>query len=157
MNKQNLKRQEQLGLPFGTASQKLRKLIMFDLVKQLGKDKCYQCGKPIESVEEFSIEHKEPWLHSEDPKKLFFSLENIAFSHRKCNCAAARVNTEGSKLAQQQLIREGKHKWCKLSESEIKEIKRLGKDMRQCDLARKFGVSKFTIYRILSGKGFAYI
>ena len=157
MSKPSQTKAAQLDQPFGTASQKLRKMIMFDLVKQLGKDICYRCGKKIESIEEFSIEHKEPWLHSNDPKKLFFSLDNIAFSHCKCNRKAARSNVEAARKARQQMVREGKHKGCKLSEENIKEIKKLGSTMKQSELAHQFGVSKYTIHRILSGKGFVYI
>jgi len=39
---------------------------------------------------ELSIEHITPYLDSDDPKKLFFDLNNIAFSHLKCNSGAAR-------------------------------------------------------------------
>jgi len=40
--------------------------------------------------ENFTIEHKVPWLDSEDPVKMFFDLDNIAFSHHKCNVAERR-------------------------------------------------------------------
>lgn len=39
----------------------------------------------------FSIEHKIPWLDSDDPVDLFFNLENIDFSHLLCNSAAKRI------------------------------------------------------------------
>ena len=39
-------------------------------------------------VDEFSVEHKIPWLDSDDPIGLFFSLDNIAFSHHSCNSGA---------------------------------------------------------------------
>lgn len=48
-------------------------------------DICFRCKEKIDSVDDFSIDHKDPWLHSTDPKKLFFDLENVAFSHEKCN------------------------------------------------------------------------
>lgn len=38
----------------------------------------------------FSIEHKVPWLHSENPLELYFSLDNISFSHYLCNVKAGR-------------------------------------------------------------------
>lgn len=41
-------------------------------------------------MDELSIEHKTPWLDSEDPKALFFDLNNIAFSHLSCNVSAAK-------------------------------------------------------------------
>ena len=72
-----------IGMPFGTAAHRLRKIIMFDLVKQLNLNFCYRCGSLIENIEDFSIEHKKPWLHKD--VKLFWDLNNIAFSHLKCN------------------------------------------------------------------------
>lgn len=84
------KKSKQLELPFGTASSRLRKLIIFNLVKKVGENYCFQCSSEIETVDEFSIEHKIPWLDSENPKELFFSLDNIAFSHLKCNVNAHR-------------------------------------------------------------------
>lgn len=41
--------------------------------------------KKINTVDELSIEHKEPWENSDNPKELFFNLDNISFSHLKCN------------------------------------------------------------------------
>ena len=79
------KKAAQLGLPIGTASSRLRKLVLFRLLQDAGRDVCYQCGERIESVEQLSIEHKDPWLDSDDPVGRFFDLDNIAFSHQKCN------------------------------------------------------------------------
>lgn len=77
-------------MPIGTASNRLRKAIIFNLLKQLGQNFCFQCGSEIESEKELSIEHKVPYLDCEDPVKLFFDLKNIAFSHLSCNCSASR-------------------------------------------------------------------
>ena len=92
MRKHNDIKSEQLGMSIGTASHHLRKSIIFNFCKKLNLDICYQCNNKIENIEEFSIEHKIPYLHSSNPKELFFDLENIAFSHLKCNCGAARSN-----------------------------------------------------------------
>lgn len=81
---------KQLGMPIGTATAILRKSILFSLVKQLKLDICFQCNQKIENVNNFSIEHKIPWLHSQNPIELFFSLDNISFSHLHCNIKAAR-------------------------------------------------------------------
>lgn len=35
------------------------------------------------TIDTFSIEHKEPWLHNSP--ELFWDLENITYSHKKCN------------------------------------------------------------------------
>lgn len=82
---ENSEKSKQLGMSFSTASSKLRKEIMFRLVQKCGLDICYRCNEKIENVDDFSIEHKEPWLHSEEPNKLFFDMNNIAFSHTHCN------------------------------------------------------------------------
>ena len=90
MDKNNEKKQAQLGMPIGTASAKLRKMVLFSLLKKHGENFCYQCNLEIETAEELSIEHKIPWLDSEDPIKLFFDLENISFSHLSCNVGARK-------------------------------------------------------------------
>ncbi len=81
------KKNEQLGMPFGTANARLRKNILFSLLARYGENICYQCGEMITSVDQLSIEHKIPWLDN-DPK-LFWDLDNIAFSHLSCNVSAA--------------------------------------------------------------------
>lgn len=86
----NIKKAAQLGMPHGTASNRLRKMIIFSLLKKLNENYCHQCGGEIESVKELSIEHKIPWLDSANPKELFFDLDNIGFSHLSCNAGAAR-------------------------------------------------------------------
>ena len=85
-----------LGLNVSTASQRLRKLILWQLIVETGKDYCFQCGERIEDVDDLSIEHKEPWQSAADPKASFFDLENIAFSHLRCNVDAA-VSANGAK------------------------------------------------------------
>ncbi len=74
------------GIPFGTAAGRLRKMVMFDMARQLGRNICYRCGKPIESAEELSVDHKTPWLDNEEA---FWDLDNIAFSHLLCNSLAS--------------------------------------------------------------------
>jgi hypothetical protein len=86
----NEKKVFQLGMPQGTASNRLRKSIILMLLKKLNLNFCYQCGEEIEYENDLSVEHKTPWLDSENPIKLFFDLENIAFSHLHCNIRAAR-------------------------------------------------------------------
>jgi hypothetical protein len=90
------KKQQQLGVPFGTACHQLRKEILFGLVKEVKRDFCFRCGKQIAESRDLSIDHKEPWLHSSDPRTVFFSLENIAFSHRACNTDARRIRRKYS-------------------------------------------------------------
>ena len=82
MNK-NANKSRQLGMPFGTANGKLRKMILFALIKKYGEDNCYRCKTKIEELQDFSIEHKKAWLNID--VNLFWDLNNITFSHLKCN------------------------------------------------------------------------
>lgn len=157
MSKCNIEKQRQLGMPQGTASAKLRKLILFNLLKEANKNICYQCGGSIETVEDLSIEHKIPWLHSDSPKKLFFDLNNIGFSHLRCNIKAARRTTELQKKTLQEKCKKGLHPLCKLKEEDIQEIRKLSSSLKGTEIAEKYHVSKHTIYRILKGITFSYI
>lgn len=86
-----MSKNEQLGMNHSTASNRLVKDLLFDLVVKMGH-RCYRCGAELER-ENFSIDHKVDWLHSDDPIGLFFDLENIAYSHRDCNTASVRRST----------------------------------------------------------------
>ncbi len=83
---------KQLGLSHATASNRLKKSLLFNFAQKLDMDTCFQCGEKIENIDEFSIEHKIPWRHSKNSVNLFFNLDNIAFSHLKCNTSASRGN-----------------------------------------------------------------
>ena len=89
-NNSKIKKESQLGEPYGTACNKLRKMILFSLIKELNKDVCFQCGLNIEEISDLSIEHKIPWLDSENAVELYFDINNIAFSHLSCNIKASR-------------------------------------------------------------------
>ncbi len=97
---------EVLGEPHGAASARLRKALLFAMAAALGRLACYRCGRQIESIEEFSIDHAEPWQAADDPKAAFFDLENVAFSHLACNSGAARRPNKrfGSRLEQQRAV-----------------------------------------------------
>lgn len=85
-----VKKAEQLGMNPGTASNRLVKDILFRFVEDAGHV-CFQCRGKM-SRDNFSVEHKVPWLDSDDPVGLYFDLDNIAFSHLDCNIAARRMN-----------------------------------------------------------------
>lgn len=72
-----------LGMAHGTASNRLRKMVLFDLLQRHGEDVCFKCSEKIENLDELSIEHKQPWEGVS--VELFWSLDNIAFSHLRCN------------------------------------------------------------------------
>lgn len=82
------KKQAQLGMNPSTASGKLVKDILFSFIKERP---CHRCGLEM-SRETFSVEHIVPWLDSDNPIELFFDINNISFSHIKCNVSAARRN-----------------------------------------------------------------
>lgn len=86
---QKEKKTQQLGMNPATASNRLVKDLLFTMLRDLGLDRCYHCSAQLDR-DTFSIEHKIPWLDSEDPLTLFFDLHNIAFSHKSCNYGAAR-------------------------------------------------------------------
>lgn len=90
MSKYNVKKTQQLGMPHGTASNRMRKSLLWKYIKLAGHDVCFQCGQKINSEADLSIEHKTPWLDSENPVELYFDLDNIAFSHLTCNIKAGR-------------------------------------------------------------------
>jgi hypothetical protein len=100
----------QLGMPRGTASNRLRKMVLFDVLKRHKENICVRCKSDIESVEELSIEHVKPWEHEDTA--LFWDLTNIAFSHLRCNCAAARRTHAGRPAPNRIVAPEGKN-WCR--------------------------------------------
>lgn len=77
------KQSRQLGMSYGTAAHRLRKLVLFDALRRHDENVCFRCGLSIESAAELSIEHKQPWL--DVSADLFWDLSNIAFSHLCCN------------------------------------------------------------------------
>jgi hypothetical protein len=85
----NSRKDELLGMPHGTANGKLTKMILYDLADRLNLLNCYRCGKHIDSLKELSVEHKEAWMSALDPKASYFDLNNIAFSHLRCNIVAS--------------------------------------------------------------------
>lgn len=88
METPNQKKNRLLGEPYGTATNKLRKMLLFDYARRCNEDRCYRCDSKIESLEEFSIEHTVPWQGTENPRETFFSLDKISFSHLSCNSGA---------------------------------------------------------------------
>ena len=88
-----MKKMQQLGMNPSTASGRLVKDLLWSFIVSTENNKCFHCGKPM-TRENFSIEHKIPWLDSEDPVSLFFDIENISYSHHSCNVKAARKPRE---------------------------------------------------------------
>jgi hypothetical protein len=87
-----VKKQEQLGMNPSTAANRLVKDVLWSLVVKTGQDSCCKCGEKM-TRENYSIEHKTPWLDSENPIELYFDLDNISFSHHACNVGDSRRPT----------------------------------------------------------------
>jgi len=97
MSKSTDKKREILKESYGKANAKLKKSIMFMLAQKCGMDTCYRCGKRILTVGEFSVDHMEDWLNSDNPSELFYNLENISFSHLPCNVLASNRHVLNSR------------------------------------------------------------
>lgn len=132
----NLRKNEQLGMPNGTANNRLRKLILFDLLKRHNENVCFQCGEVIETANELSIEHKQAWL--DRSPDLFWDLDNIAFSHLHCNISAGRRR----EMSEKRLF----------SDEKLDEIQtRLSQGTTCAEIARDEGCNRETISQIKCG------
>ena len=83
------RKREQLGMPIGTATNRLIKQVMFDLLRELDELTCFRCQDEISTPIELSIEHTVPWI-GEAPS-VFWDLDLISFSHLRCNSGAFRL------------------------------------------------------------------
>lgn len=129
----------------GKAGYILRKSIMFSLVKELSKNKCFRCNKTIDYVGEFSIDHILDWETSSNPKELFFDLSNITFSHLKCNIQAGKGNLKGNPN-----YTLGRDTNQKLTIEEVQSIKQLliENKLSQRDIAKKYNIHHSTVQDI---------
>ncbi len=91
----NRKAVETLGMPQGTASNRLRKMLLFRQLKKHNENICVRCEKEIEIVDELSVEHIKPWEGIS--AELFWDLDNVAFSHMKCNIPHRYLGGVGSR------------------------------------------------------------
>lgn len=91
----NRKAVETLGMPHGTAANRLRKMLLFRQLKKHNENVCVRCSEEIETVDELSVEHIKPWEGIS--AELFWDLDNVAFSHMKCNRPHVRRGGIGKK------------------------------------------------------------
>ena len=112
-----------LGMPHGTASNRLRKTILYSMLYGKVYDRnCFQCGEEIVDVDDLSIEHRKPWQSADDPRVSFFDLDNIAFSHLRCNSRAGgfwippvqEICDQGHPLVGDNVSVNGKRRRCRL-------------------------------------------
>lgn len=115
MNQQEIDRHRnistQLGMPRGTAANRLRKLVLFDVLQRHNENICYRCNLEIRNANELSIEHKKPWEGVDT--NLFWDLNNIAFSHLSCNCAAGKKPNWTGKPAVNRITPPEGMAWCR--------------------------------------------
>lgn len=96
MSKDRKKHRESLlGMSTSTAEKKLRKSIVLDLARQLGKNVCLECGLPIDDPDDLAIKHVEDW--EGDPSQ-YFDLTNVAFGHVSCGAGDHGRRQEEAKM-----------------------------------------------------------
>jgi hypothetical protein len=129
--KSAIKKEEQLGMSYGKANNILIRNIIWNFVVKSNMNFCYHCSGEL-NRENFSIEHIEPWLDSENPLELFFDIKNISFSHHSCNVGNSRkYNKYENRLDAKQARLDSAKKWKKNnrvydSEKRKEKYKRLG-------------------------------
>lgn len=98
------RRAAQLGMPIGTATSKLRLKVILDLLHELGRTDCSRCGKSIDTSDNLSVVHLEPWM--DNNPFLFWKSDNIAFSHRDCPDEARQENKMNNNIVEINVINE---------------------------------------------------
>lgn len=105
MGNSNAKKNATLGMSHSTATNRLRKMVLFRQLNKCGDNICIRCGLVIETVNELSIEHIKPWEgRSSD---LFWDLDNVAFSHVSCNKPHSYDRESQKKIGPQGTV------WCR--------------------------------------------
>ena len=123
-----------LGENFSTASHKLRKAILFDLIQQLGKDNCYRCTLKIDNVSDLSIEHTENWQSADNPVDVFYDVKKIAFSHLSCNISAASKSWQKYETREEQKREAFKRYYAKNSEKFLQRKRQRYQKKKQQEL-----------------------
>ena len=116
---------QQLGMSQGAAAGKLRKTILFSLLVKLKENICFKCEKEITTETDLSIEHKKPWENRSS--ELFWDLDNIAFSHLRCNV----IHTRYGGSLRRKIGPEGTS-WCTICQDFL-PIERFYKDRNRWD------------------------
>lgn len=83
-------------MPIGTAEKHLRKSIIHELAKQLGKGTCCRCNLEIEDPDDLAIIHVQDW---EEKPDLFWALTNVAFSHASCEATRSGKRQREKKMS----------------------------------------------------------
>lgn len=88
----NRQKEAVLGMPFGTACGRLRRMMVFELLRRHGENVCYRCGGLIDGADDLTLEHKQSW--QTNGAAFFWDVNNIAFSHVRCNIRDGYVKRE---------------------------------------------------------------
>jgi len=56
--------------------------LIFRQLERLSENECFRCGSLIVDAEDLSLDHKTAHQGNQD---LFWDLDNLAWSHRRCN------------------------------------------------------------------------
>lgn len=88
----NRQKEAVLGMPFGTACGRLRRIMMFELLRRHRENMCFRCGGSIDGADDLTLEHKQSW--QTNGAALFWDVNNIAFSHARCNIRDGYVRRE---------------------------------------------------------------
>jgi hypothetical protein len=84
-----IQKSKQLGKSYNNARALLIKNILWDLLVKTNQTVCFRCGHAMTN-DNYTIDHKLQWLGVSND--LFWDLDNISFSHHKCNSGAHRVH-----------------------------------------------------------------
>ena len=77
---------QQLGMNKGTATGRLRQMLMFRLSQMAAMDICCRCQKIIAKATDLTIDHLDPWRLNPGQ---YWDMSRIAFAHPICNTLAA--------------------------------------------------------------------
>lgn len=83
------KKRKLLGMSEATARSRLHRMLLRVLIKEVFDGKCLRCNQTIHDDEEFHIDHIKSWAKAKNPRKTYFDVKNLAFSHAMCNKMAA--------------------------------------------------------------------
>ena len=157
--------EEQLGMDLGTAQHQLRKCVLFGLVSETFGTKCFRCSKEM-TKDDFTLDHKIAWRNSAKARKLFWDVENVAWSHLVCNTQASRSYNgllefckSGHKLSGRNVrIAEtgrvcrkcDREKWHRSTKARDRRIRRLHeKGLSTRKIAAKVGISHVAVWKVM--------
>jgi len=87
---------KRFGIAVSTARYQLLKNLLFKFLLETGKNSCFRCGETMTS-KDFTLEHIKPWAWDNNALELFMDINNISFSHFRCNAGNTRTNSERAK------------------------------------------------------------